>query len=151
MTPASVRLSLLAQAKRLHAALNAMDLDTAVAMISPSAEIRTPIASFTGGEAYREWISAHFRPFPDMHHEIRGIAVESDPTLAFEWRATGTFTAPLATPEGEVPPNGRAIDIPGADVWRFERGLIVAYHVYFDQLELLRQLGLTPTRRIEWA
>jgi predicted ester cyclase len=123
-----------------------MDLDTAVAMISPSAEIRTPMGLFTGGRAYREWVSAHFRAFPDMHHEIRGIAVESNQTLAFEWRATGTFAAPLATPGGQVSPNGKTIDIPGADFWRFESGLIVVYHVYFDHLEFLRQLGLTPTK-----
>jgi len=35
-------------------ALNRHDLDSAVAMISPAAEIRTPMGSFTGGEAYRE-------------------------------------------------------------------------------------------------
>ena len=32
-------------------------------------------------------------------------------TMDFEWRATGTFTAPLATPGGEVPPNGKTIDL----------------------------------------
>jgi steroid delta-isomerase-like uncharacterized protein len=144
MTLAPARVSLLAQAERLFTALNAKDLDTAVAMISPSADIRTPTGAFTGGQAYRAWISEHFRAFPDMYHEIRGIAVESEQTLAFEWRATGTFTGPLAMPGGEVPPNGKTIDVPGADFWRSEGGLIVAYHLYFDQLEFLRQLGLAP-------
>jgi predicted ester cyclase len=100
-------MSLLKQAERLFTALNTMDLDTAVAMISPSAEIRTAMGAFTGGKAYREFISEHFRAFPDMHHEIEGITIESARTLAFEWRATGTFTAPLATPGGEVPPTGK--------------------------------------------
>jgi predicted ester cyclase len=144
VTLAPARVSLLEQAERLFTALNAQDLDTAVAMISPSADIRTPTGALTGGKAYREWISGHFRAFPDMYHEIRGIAVESDQTLAFEWRATGTFTAPLATPGGEVPPTGKTIDLAGADFWRFEGGLIVAYHLHFDQLEFLRQLGLAP-------
>ena len=135
-------MSLLKQAERLFTALNTMDLDTAVAMISPSADIRTPMGSFTGREAYREWISEHFRAFPDMHHEIRGITVESDRTLAFEWRATGTFTAPLAMPGGEVPPNGKTIDLPGAEFWLVEGGLIVIDHLYFDRLEFLQQLGL---------
>jgi predicted ester cyclase len=146
MIPAPVPSTLLEQAQRLHAALNTMDLDTAVAMISPSAEIRTPMGSFTGRQAYREWISEHFRTFPNMHHEIRGIAVEANQTLAFEWRATGTFSAPLKTPGGDVVPNGKIIDIAGADFWRFEGGLVVTYHVHFDHLEFLRQLGLTSTR-----
>jgi predicted ester cyclase len=135
-------MSLLKQAERLFTALNTMDLDTAVAMISPAADIRTPMRAFTGGKAYQEWISEHFGAFPDMHHEIRGVTVESDRTLAFEWRATGTFTAPMVTPGGEVPPTGKTIDLPGAEFWRVEGGLIVIDHLYFDRLEFLQQLGL---------
>jgi predicted ester cyclase len=137
-------MSLLKRAEQLFTALNATDLNTAVAMISPTADIRTPTGAFTGGKAFRDWLSGHFRAFPDMRHEIRGIAVESDRTLAFEWRATGTFTGPLATPGGDVAPTGKTIDVPGADFWRFEGGLIVAYHLYFDHLVFLRQLGLAP-------
>jgi hypothetical protein len=81
-----------------------------------------------------------------MRHQIRGLAVESNQTFAFEWRATGTFAAPLATPEGEIPPNGNTIDITGSDFWGFAGDLTVKYHIYFDQLKFLRQLGLTPTR-----
>jgi predicted ester cyclase len=138
-------MSLLEQAERLFTALNTMDLDTAVAMISPSADIRTPMGAFTGRKAYREWISEHFRAFPDMRHEIRGITAESDRTLAFEWRATGTFAVPLLMPGGEVPPNGKTIDLPGAEFWRVEGGLIVIDHLYFDRLDFLQQPGLTST------
>jgi SnoaL-like protein len=95
-------MSLLKQAERLFTALNTMDLDTAVAMIRPSADIRTPMGAFTGGKAYREWISEHFRAFPDMRHEIGGLAVELNQTLAFEWRAMGIFAAPLATKTKEA-------------------------------------------------
>jgi SnoaL-like polyketide cyclase len=77
-----------------------------------------------------------------MHHEIRGITVESDRTLAFEWRATGTFTAPMVTPGGGVPPTGKTIDLPGAEFCRVEGGLIVVDRLYFDRLEFLQQLGL---------
>jgi predicted ester cyclase len=138
-------MSFLKRAERLFTALNAKDLDSAVAMISPSADIRTPLGAFTGGKAYRYWISGLFRALPDMRHEIRGLAVEWDRTLAFEWRVTGTFTGPLALPGGDAPPTGKTIDVTGADFWRFEGGLIVAYHLYFDHLGLRRQLGLAPT------
>jgi predicted ester cyclase len=91
------------------------------------------------------WISEHFRAFPDLRHEIRGLAVESNQTLAFEWRATGPSSCLSRLPGAEVPPNGDTIDILGSDFWRFEGGLIVNYPIYFDQLEFRRQLGLTPT------
>ena len=141
----SPQMSLRQQAERLFTALNAKDFDAAAAMISPSADIRTPMGAFTGGKAYRKWIAEHFRAFPDMYHEIQGTSVESDQPLAFEWRATGTFTGPLAMPGGEVPPTGKTIDLPGADFWRCEDGLIVAYRLYFDRLKFLEQLGLAPT------
>jgi hypothetical protein len=67
--------------------------------------------------------------------------VESNQTLAFEWRAMGTFAAPLATPEGQVSPNGKMIDIRGSDFWRFEDDLIGRYHIYFDQLSSCANSG----------
>jgi N-acetylglucosamine kinase-like BadF-type ATPase len=109
MTVEPVRLSLLERAQRLHTALNAMDLNTAVAMINPSAKIRTPMRSLTGGEAYREWISQHFRAFPDMRHEIRGLAAESNQTIGFEWRATGTFARLSRLPRATFPRTARPL------------------------------------------
>jgi len=80
-------MSLLERAQRFFTTLNAQDPDAVVAMISPSCDIRTPQGSFTGGGAYREWISGLFRAVPDMTHELRGIAVESGQTIAFELHA----------------------------------------------------------------
>ena len=50
-------MSLLERARLFFDALNAQDLDTVAGMIAPTAEISTPIGSFTGGEAYREWMA----------------------------------------------------------------------------------------------
>ena len=91
-------MALLERARRFFDALNAQDLDTVAAMIAPTADIRTPIGAFTGGEAYRDWMAMHFRALPDFVHEIRGFAAEQGQTLAFELHATGTFSGPLALP-----------------------------------------------------
>ena len=136
-------MSLIEQAERLFAALNANDLDTAVAMVGPTAEVRTPAGSFTGAEAYRAWLVTLFRAMPDMQHHLQGLAAESGRTLGIEYRVTGTFTGPLATPSGDAPPTGNAIDVIGADFWRFEGSLIVEYHVFYDQLDFFKQLGLS--------
>ena len=137
-------MSLLAQAKQFFVALDAHNLDEAVTLIAPSANIRTPIGSFTGREAFREWMLMMFRAIPDFAHEIRGIAVESEQALAFELHVTGTMTGPLAMPNGDLPPTGRSINILASDFWRFENGLIVEYHAYLDRLDFFKQLGLTP-------
>lgn len=137
-------MSLLAQAEQFFTALNAHDLDKVAAAIAPNASIVTPIGSFTGGEAYREWMLMHFRAMPNFTHKIRGIAVESAQSLAFELHATGTMTGPLAMPSGDLQPTGKTIDISASDFWRFEDGLIVEYHLYFDRLDFFGQLGVTP-------
>jgi predicted ester cyclase len=133
---------LIEQVHRFFVALNAKDKDTVVAMFTPPAQIRSPIGSFTGGEAYWDWMLMHWRALPDFTHEIRGLAVESGDTVAFELHAFGTMTGPLALPGGDAAPTGRRIDIPAADFWRFEDGLIAEYHLYFDGVEFFRQLGI---------
>jgi ketosteroid isomerase-like protein len=53
----------------------------------------------------------------------------------------GTHTGPL----GEFPPTGKRYSIKYCEIYRFgPDGLIVANEAFFDQLSLLRQLGLTP-------
>jgi steroid delta-isomerase-like uncharacterized protein len=137
-------MALLDRAQRFFQALNAQDLDTVASMIAGNAEIRTPIGSFTGGEAYRDWMAMHFRALPDFVHEIRGLVAESGETLAFELHASGTFSGPLEMPGGAVAPTGRRIDVSAADFWQFENGLIVRYHLYFDRMDFFAQLGVTP-------
>jgi predicted ester cyclase len=136
-------MTLLDGARQFFTALNANDMDTVVAMLDPQVAVQTPIATFTGNEAYREWMLMHFRALPDFTHEIRGLAAESGDTLAFELHAFGTFSGPLALPGGEVAPTGRRIDVPAADFWRFADGRVVDYHLYFDRVDFFAQLG-TP-------
>ncbi|MBK8176888.1 MAG: nuclear transport factor 2 family protein [Rhodospirillales bacterium] len=138
-------MSLHKQAQAFFTALNAHDLDTVAEMIDPQAQIRTPIGSFTGGEAYREWMQMHFRALPDFTHEIRGFTAETGEVLGFELHATGTFTGPLDLPGGVAAPTGRRVDISAVDFWRIEDGLITDYHLYFDRLDFFTQLGLPPT------
>lgn len=126
---------LLEQARRFFDALNAQDLDTVASMIAPTADIRTPIGAFTGGEAYRDWIAMHFRALPDFVQEIRGFAAGEGQTLAFELHASGSFSGPPALPGGDMAPTGRRIDISAVDFWQFD----------VDRLDFLDQLGLPRT------
>jgi ketosteroid isomerase-like protein len=57
----------------------------------------------------------------------------------------GTNTGPLALPTGRtLPPTGRQVRVRSCDVATVEDGLITSHRAYFDQLELLGQLGLLP-------
>ena len=59
----------------------------------------------------------------------------------------GTNTGPLSLPDGStVPATGKAVRVRGCDIATVADGMIVRHHFYFDQMELLTQLGLAPTQ-----
>lgn len=136
-------MSLFDTAQEFFAALNAQEMDKVVSLISPSANIVTPIGNFTGGEAYRDWMNMHFRALPNFTHELRGMVAESERTLAFELHAFGTHTGPLDLPSGTIEATNKSLDVSAVDFWQFdENGLIVEYHLYFNLMDFLGQLGL---------
>ena len=70
--------------------------------------------------------------------------VESGSMIAGEGVITGTHSGPFRTPQGEISPSGRQVKLPYAFVRRVERGKIASEHLYFDQMEVLQQLGAMP-------
>lgn len=94
-----------------------------------------------GVAAVRGMFEAYVRAFPDFAARIVH-AVESGDTYAAETAFTGTHRAPLATPQGEIAPTGRAVSWQSADIIRVAGGRIVSWHAYHDTLPLLAQLGV---------
>jgi len=62
--------------------------------------------------------------------------------MSSENRFSGTHTAPLQTPAGEIAPTGRRVDAPYVTVFDIEEGKLKVQRIYYDQLELQVQLGL---------
>jgi predicted ester cyclase len=80
---------------------------------------------------------------------------DNEITIEHEWVAgsvvvqegifSGTHTGTLMTPDGQaIPATGRSIKAAYADVFEIEGDRITAERLYFDQVELLTQLGLMP-------
>ena len=88
------------------------------------------------GEAFR-------RACPDAHMTVQTL-VASGETVAVEATFAGTFTGPLASPQGEVPPTGQAFELPFADFFRFRDGRVAEHHVYYDQVAFMSALGIAP-------
>lgn len=60
-------------------------------------------------------------------------------------RYVGTHTGPLRTPDGaEVPATEKQFDFPFVGVFHVRGAKIASIRIYYDQLELLMQLGLVP-------
>jgi predicted ester cyclase len=97
-----------------------------------------------------DWLRGYWEAFPDARIEIvRSIA--SGLLAAAEGRLIGTHTGILRTPEGEVPPTGRAVEIRWMSMYETRGDELVSEHLYFDPTEFLTQLGLAPATPAEAA
>ncbi|WP_236791112.1 ester cyclase [Amycolatopsis sp. GM8] len=80
--------------------------------------------------------------FPDS--QIIVTAIHEDATWGvLEARFTGTHTGVLRGPAGEIPPTGRTLDARFCNINRMSDGRIMDIHLYFDQVDLMTQLGLS--------
>ena len=79
--------------------------------------------------------------FPDSRVDTTSLIDGGDyGVVQFIFR--GTHTGPFRGPTGEIPPTGRAMEIPACNIWRTRHGKLVEAHTYFDAATMMRQLGL---------
>src|SRR5215204_4765892 len=80
---------------------------------------------------------------PDIHFEVLHVLAEGDHVL-IHWTGSGTHAERLATVTGEtIPPTRRSMTVSGALLTEVRDGKIVREWIYWDQLSLLGQLGIT--------
>jgi ketosteroid isomerase-like protein len=59
---------------------------------------------------------------------------------------SGTNDGPLTGPDGShIPATGRQVSAPFSGLHTVHDGRIISTRLYFDQLDMLTQLGLMPT------
>ena len=88
-------------------------------------------------EAWKGWAKA----MPDSKATFeREVASGDTVTLELTWR--GTHTGPLQTPNGEIAPTGRQIEVRGVQVVELADGKAQSIRHYFDMATLLGQLGI---------
>jgi predicted ester cyclase len=97
----------------------------------------------TGREAAETTWTTWQEAFPD--NRLQTIAIHADDRGGVhEAMASGTHTGTLRGPAGEIPPTGKTAQLRISGVYEFDEGKITSFHLYFDQAELLSQLGITP-------
>jgi heme-degrading monooxygenase HmoA/predicted ester cyclase len=79
--------------------------------------------------------------FPDNRLGITAIHAD-DRGGVHEGSFTGTHTGTLRGPAGEVAATNRPVNAPFCGVYEFDEGKITSVHLFFDQMELLTQLGV---------
>jgi steroid delta-isomerase-like uncharacterized protein len=123
-----------------YEAFGSADFEAAHRYVSDDIENTDPTGTIRGWDAFRQFIETFKQAIPDAKLVADRIVEEGNVT-ATQGRFQGTFTAPLRTPQGELPPNGQAFDLPFAEVNVIEDGRIWQHTVYYDQLTFLSALG----------
>lgn len=86
-----------------------------------------------------------FRTFPDNHIDNRPYKVllaQGDWTCSIA-RFTGTMKGPMKGPDGkEIAPTGKAFEVEFCTVAHWQDGEIVEEKLFYDQVGLMRQIGL---------
>jgi steroid delta-isomerase-like uncharacterized protein len=125
----------------------AVDNKDTAALAQLYAEDATLIASgepepIQGREAIERSVAAIFRAMPDFHAKFTPIVISGN-YIVFEVVSQGTFTGPLASPEGDIPPTGKSVIYKVAFIAKVNAdGLIEEDRTYYDTAEFMRQLGL---------
>jgi predicted ester cyclase len=96
-----------------------------------------------GRDATTEYAMAWLRAFPDARITVNNELVAGD-WVAQEFTFTGTHEDTLMSPAGEIPATHKKLDGRGVQVFRVEGDTVVDTRLYFDQVQVMTQLGLMP-------
>jgi steroid delta-isomerase-like uncharacterized protein len=92
---------------------------------------------YDGEAAVRAYFAETRTAFPDQRNELISLRHAQDAVIV-EFDLLGTHLGPLRS----LPPTGRAFRARVSAFFVFEGERIVCERVYFDQLTILRQLGI---------
>jgi ketosteroid isomerase-like protein len=124
-------------------ALSAQDLDRVSAVVDE----RFEFVDVGGGDVmhgrdeWRAFCGVFVTAFPDLTQDVQ-LLVDAGEYAFAEVVARGTHTGPLASPEGDIAPTGRTIEVPFCVVVHARDGALVDGREYYDAGTLLGQLGL---------
>jgi predicted ester cyclase len=122
-------------------AINEHDVERIALGYSPRAVVTTPDGTFESGLDATAYLRQFLGAFPDLHLNVWS-KVTSGELVCDEWTFTGTNTGPLRLAAGHNAATGRYVELRGCEVATIEDGQIISHRVYYDQVDLLAQLGL---------
>ena len=128
--------------RELFAAWNAHDAEAFVKRLDAKTRWESDAFPelYSGHEGARKLFTLYLTAFPDLHFDIEQIVAAGDSYVVVRWRSSGTHRGPLAT----IPATGRKASNHGCTVMEIKNQRVERVWVYFDNVHLLRQLGVLP-------
>ncbi len=96
-----------------------------------------------GRDAATEYAMAWLRAFPDARMSVHNELAAGD-WVVQEFTFTGTHDGTLMSPAGEIPATHKALAGRGVQIFRVEGETVADTRLYFDQVQVMTQLGLMP-------
>ena len=123
-------------------ALRDQDLDRATATWKPGGvDHLDGFDDLIAPDGIRDYFAMIFSAVPDWRFEVLALIAEGN-EVAVHWRARGTFSG-TGKFQG-LAPNGKPIDLHGADVLMVEDGKIVSNFAYTNGMVFAQQVGALP-------
>jgi len=125
---------------------NAADRDGWAALYAEDVEYEAPGGARISGLAdlKEKYFDALLTAAPDRGSSDVMLVADGDHVVE-QARYTGTHTGTWRSPDGvEIPATGKKLDFPFVGVFRVEDGKISSIRIYYDQIQVLAQLGLMP-------
>ena len=96
-----------------------------------------------GRDAATQYAMAWLNAFPDAKMTVHNEIVSGD-WVVQEFTFTGTHRASLLTPGRTIPATNKQLTGRGTQIMRIEGNTVVETRLYFDQVQVMTQLGLMP-------
>ena len=110
---------------------------------SADAELVAPGGQASGRDGVLGFLGVFKEAFPDLRLEVTQLLTDG-PAAAAEGMLSGTHDGVLHTPDGDVAPTGRPVELRWAAVYLTDDDTLKYEHLFFDQMDFLGQLGLLP-------
>jgi steroid delta-isomerase-like uncharacterized protein len=129
-------------AEQYYKHFEAGDLDGAAALFGEDCVHISP-AGAQSNEEHKQFGGSFKAAVPDGRMSI-STTVESGEDIAVEGRFMGTHSGDLVSPQGTIPASGRTIELRYSDFFKVINGKIVEHRIYWDQIDMMQQLGAMP-------
>jgi predicted ester cyclase len=125
-------------------AFNAHDEDRIRRLNGDNAVVEAPgDVRVEGRDAATEYAMSWLRAFPDGRVTVKNELVAGE-WVVQEFTFEGTHEGTLPSPAGDIPPTHKGLNGRGVQIFRVEGDAVADTRLYFDQVEVLTQLGLMP-------
>ena len=96
-----------------------------------------------GREAATQYAMAWLNAFPDARLNVKNELASGD-WVVQEFTFEGTHEGTLSGPAGDIPATHRRLNGRAVQIFRVEDDAVVDTRLYFDQVQVMTQLGLMP-------